>query len=126
MLILFIYAEELFIFVFGTQWARAGQYAQWMCILPIFGLMRIPSLELAPILGKQATVLIFQIAQTALCTIALVIGGLYGDDILAIALFSIITALVNFSLVMRFWFFSLQHQTSWPGDKVNNVPKSEE
>ncbi len=107
MLCFAFFGEELFSFIFGAEWRRAGEYAQWMWILPIFALMRIPSLELAPIFNRQGTVLMFQSANPVLRAMALLVGGLYGDDLLAIALFSIVSASANFMLVLYFWRLAL-------------------
>lgn len=87
-------APEVFSCLFGTEWLEAGQYAQWMTpwILIVFALA--PLSTLYSVLGKQRTDLAFQLILFATRIIALKIGAEFESPILAVALFSVGSALI--------------------------------
>ena len=105
---LVLFGPQLFEFVFGSEWRRAGEYAQWLSLMPIATVMRVPSIELAPIYNQQGQVLVFQIVQTVARVAAILIGGVYGDDLLAIALFSITSCIMSMLLILHFFRLTLQ------------------
>lgn len=90
----------LFGLVFGQDWVVAGEYARWVSIWMFFGFINRPCVQTLPILSAQRFQLIFTI-----CTMVLRIGALlvgfyfFRDDMIAIALFSIIGALSNIFLI---------------------------
>ena len=98
-----LFGPPLFEFVFGSEWRKAGEYAQWLCLIPIATLMRVPSIELSPIYNQQGQVLIIQTVHTIARVAAILIGALSGDDLLAIALFSITTCIMSVFIILYFW-----------------------
>lgn len=88
-IIFIILAEDLFTFVFGANWLTAGTYARilapWCFAIFIFS----PISSLFGVLERQRAYLSFEVLT--LCTWALIfyIGGISGNPILTLVLFSI-------------------------------------
>jgi len=90
----------LFGFVFGQDWVVAGEYARWVSIWMFFGFINRPCVQTLPILSAQRFQLIFTICTMILRIIALLVGFyFFRDDMIAIALFSIVGALSNIYLI---------------------------
>lgn len=88
-LILVILGEDLFAFVLGAQWSTAGEYA---CILaPWIFLVFItsPLSTIFSVLEKQTVDFSFNLLILFFRVIVLYVGGVYGDPVIALVLFSI-------------------------------------
>lgn len=89
MIILLIIADDLFGFIFGSTWYSAGIYAKilipWLFLLFISS----PLTSLYSVFEKQNFDLIFQIFLLVSRIVTLYIGGIYGDPIFTILLYSI-------------------------------------
>ncbi len=96
-------APSLFEIVFGDAWYRAGQYAQWLTIATAAWVLSMPCIDLAPIFRRQGQVLAFQAAHAIARALALVVGGLLADDLLAMALFAISSCVVSAAMIGYFW-----------------------
>ncbi|RDI60003.1 lipopolysaccharide biosynthesis protein [Microvirga subterranea] len=94
--IIVAFGPWLFSLVFGAGWEPAGEYARWLCLWFYFAFIAAPSFHAIPVLGLQGHFLVYQIAVLALRAGALAAGAIYfGNDVLAIALLSIVGAVVN-------------------------------
>jgi O-antigen/teichoic acid export membrane protein len=92
--ILFLLAgPALFSIIFGPQWAEAGVYCQIFVIWMYFMLITSPLSPLFPIFEQQKLTLVFTIVTIILRTIALTVGGIVGNVMLALALFSFVSFL---------------------------------
>jgi lipopolysaccharide exporter len=87
-LMLTIAGQDLFIVVFGEQWAEAGTYIQILSIWTFFVFIGNPISNLTNVLEKQEAGLVFNIILITSRIVALVIGGLRGNVYLALILFS--------------------------------------
>ena len=88
-LVLMIIREELFALVLGAQWGTAGKYA---CILaPWIFLVFIasPLSTIFSVLEKQTVGLAFNLMVLFSRVVVLYVGGVYGNPIVALVLFSI-------------------------------------
>jgi lipopolysaccharide exporter len=87
-LILIVIGEDLFILVFGADWATAGLYvkilAPWIFILFISE----PMISIFNIMERMAMNFSFNVLILASGIAALYIGGVYGDPLPALLLFS--------------------------------------
>jgi len=88
-LLLAVIGPEFFVFVFGKEWFLAGKYVQilapwYMCVF-----ISSPISSLNSVLEKQAIGLLFNIIQVATRAGSLIIGGLTGNIILGLGLFSL-------------------------------------
>lgn len=79
--------------VFGSKWKTAGVYSQWVAFWMIAMLTVRPAVAAMPGLKIQHILLIYEIIITILRISALYIGSFYDDDVLAIALFSMVNVL---------------------------------
>jgi O-antigen/teichoic acid export membrane protein len=101
MLILTIIGRELFIVVFGNNWAEAGTYSQILSIWTFFVLISVPMGTLFSVLEKQELGFYFNLALTISRIITLVIGGLLNNVYLALILFSITGSIFYLYLLLR-------------------------
>jgi O-antigen/teichoic acid export membrane protein len=91
----------LFGFVFGAQWAPTGDYARWLALWFYCAFAAVPSVKVIPILGLQGHSLLYEIVVVALRVGALAAGAvIYESDLVAIALYSIVGALVNVTRIV--------------------------
>jgi O-antigen/teichoic acid export membrane protein len=82
-------APTMFEFVFGPEWKVAGEYAQILSWIFIFGFVVSPVSSLFLLARKQKLHLIMQIYLLATTLPALYIGHLYEDVFLALTLYTI-------------------------------------
>lgn len=98
--IVVIFGKPLFAFVFGAEWARAGEYATWLAVWLYFMLVNRPCIGATSVLKMQRIFLIHTIFTLAARAAALLVGVWYfSDALLAIALFSIVGGLSCLSLI---------------------------
>jgi O-antigen/teichoic acid export membrane protein len=91
----------LFSFVFGVEWAAAGQYAPWLAVWLYFEFVSLPSVQAIPFLGLQGQLLAYEVVVITLRAASLAFGALVlQSDLAAIALFSTTGTLVNMWLIV--------------------------
>jgi len=99
--LIILFGPQLFSFVFGSSWVRAGEYARWMALWLYLGFMNRPSIVSLPVFNAQKFHLIYTIFMLIVRVIALFIGfTLFENDLIAIALFGIVGALLNIGLII--------------------------
>ena len=91
---------ELFAFVFGRQWQRAGAYARWLSILLAMQVVNVPAVTVIPLLNLQGRFLAFECVYTVLRLAALYAGGATGTDLGAVAGYSTMTGVANIALIL--------------------------
>ena len=82
--------KELFTIVFGARWADAGLYSQILSVWAFFWFISAPLTCIVDILEEQAFDLRMNIAIVVSRCLALLIGGLMGSPVIALAIFSIV------------------------------------
>jgi len=99
--ILFIFfGPELFAFVFGAEWERAGTLVQWLVNWWFLAFLAGPAIESLTVLALQKYLLYFQIALSIARVLAIIFGAMVGDEITAIAACSIVSAAFNLCLIL--------------------------
>ncbi len=100
-LILTIFASPLaFSFIFGDEWRKAGDYAQWLAVWLFFGFINRPSLSAMPVLKIQGVLLVIEILGIAMRTLSIIYGfNIAKDENIAIALFSFSGVLLNIVII---------------------------
>jgi len=88
-LLLTIIGKDVFALTFGVEWAEAGMYVQILCIWVFFQFISSPLSTIFGVLEKQESYLMFDILIFATRSIALVAGGLTGNVLITLALFSL-------------------------------------
>lgn len=106
MVLLLLIGKDFFTLIFGTQWADAGFYVQILSIWAIIWFISSPMSMLVPIFEKQRWSLLYNFTNFITRVISIIIGGLFGTVILALALFSISGIIVYGYLCVKMFEFS--------------------
>ena len=106
--VVFLFAEPLFVLLFGGQWVGTGYYVR--CLLPWMSILVISnSLSfISSIFGTQRVDFILQVVQLLLRAVALYAGIRQGDFRLAVLLFCIVSAVVQ--AVQLVWYLYQVHR----------------
>ncbi len=91
--LLLIAGPDLFALVFGGDWRQAGEFAQWMAPWVYLVFVTSPLSMLFSVMEKQAQGMVFQGILLAVRIGALVVGGVQNNLTLAVALFTVGSAL---------------------------------
>lgn len=92
----------LFNLIFGSNWIVAGVYARWLALWLFFLFINRPSIASVPALNLQKWLFLYELLLTASRVLALYLGFIiYGNDITAIILLSIIGMLFNIYLILH-------------------------
>lgn len=76
-MIVSLFGDRLFSFVFGSEWVEAGIIAQILVFRIFFEIIFSPSLSLADIMEKQELHVIHSIASSLIAVTALLLGAYY-------------------------------------------------
>lgn len=99
-----VWGNEIFPFVFGNQWEKAGELSRWVAIWMASVLATRPAVAAMPVLRQQRTLLVYEVFITAARVMAIVLAARLGDDLTAVAAFSCVNVvgyLLLLGLVMR-------------------------
>ncbi|WP_175477773.1 lipopolysaccharide biosynthesis protein [Halobacillus alkaliphilus] len=92
-----IFGPWMYSLVFGPDWSTAGEYARWIAFMSMLLFVNKPSVVSISVIRAQRFHLLFTIILSVFQLLGLYIGLVYySDDILAIALFSILSGLLYF------------------------------
>lgn len=101
-LIVLVFSPIIFEFVFGSDWYRAGMYAQWMAVWLFFSLISRPTISAIPVFDIQRWYLAYEVVTTIF-----IIGSIYlsymffNDDLVAVAAYSIARAISYVLLLVK-------------------------
>ncbi len=99
-LIVVFFGPDLFMLFLGENWSYAGVFAQWIIVWLFFDFLRKPCLPIVEIFKWQKQYLNYEIIVILLRVIVLIAGSFYFEPIIAIALFSIVSAIMNLVLII--------------------------
>lgn len=102
-LILFLYSEDLFVFIFGRDWQEAGRYAEVLSILYFCRFVASPLSYLFYLSARQDLDLYWQVGLVFIVSTAFVVGGLAGDLNLALWLFTIGYSIMYLVYMLMTW-----------------------
>jgi len=97
--VLFIWAPEIFTWIFGSQWYTAGEFAKFLILWMMFTFCNLPAVLFAQIIRIQRSVFFYDLVLLAVRVVTLVIGGLYLNALQTICLFSLVGAAMNAILI---------------------------
>jgi len=97
--LLVVWGPEVLAVVLGEAWREAGEYARWMVLWLYCAYLNPPAYVTAQVLGKQRLILVFEIAMTAMRTLALWYGFTEGSALTGIMLFSLTGVAFQLALV---------------------------
>jgi O-antigen/teichoic acid export membrane protein len=89
MLVLLLAGPEIFKHVFGAEWRQAGVFAQWLAPWLYLGFITSPLSSLFDVLDKQEIEMAFDAALLIARTAAIIVGGWFGDVMIAVGLLAI-------------------------------------
>jgi len=103
--VLFLFAPQLFDFIFGSEWRVAGEIARIVTPWVFLNFLASPVSCMAIIMNKQREAMLITLVDIALRITSIVIGGIYGDFRLAFILMSVsCSSLLIFAL---FWYYRI-------------------
>lgn len=99
-LIMLIWAPQIFAFVFGDRWHEAGGYARYMILWMLFVFCNVPAVLFARLIRIQRVVFLYDLLLLAIRLSVLTLGGFYFSALNSVMLFSIVGALMNLGLIV--------------------------
>lgn len=94
-LVFFFVAPQLFSFVFGSAWSKAGVFAGYLYISQAAGIINIPAVTAITVLGRQRSYFFFQILNVSFRFGALILAATLGDPTLTLASFAVVGAIMS-------------------------------
>ncbi len=102
-LVLVLVGPMLFHWVFGAKWEGAGLDARLMAPAWLVQNAVVPFSVVIPILGLQRRYFVLEILSTAARAGAIVVGAAFGDQALALILFSVVGVAASAALIALSW-----------------------
>jgi teichuronic acid exporter len=95
-LVLAIVSPRAFEWVFGPDWAEAGRFAQWICVLAAVEFVAVPLNTLFYIRGAQKTYMWFQLGSVASCVAAAAVAhATWSDPLSTLKMVVVVMAICN-------------------------------
>lgn len=94
-LILFIWAPQIFSWIFGAQWYTAGVFARSLVLWLLFSFCNLPADLFTRIIRMQRRMFFFYQPVLIARALALIIGGMYLPASQTVLLFSLVGAVMN-------------------------------
>ena len=111
-LLLTVIGKDVFIVVFGNEWAEAGIYMQILSPLTFFQFISSPLSNITNVLEKQQFGTLMSLCLFISRTISLAIGGYFGNVYLALMLFSASGIILYFLvLIVQFSWIGITFHT---------------
>ncbi len=109
--VIVVFGPWLFSFVFGAEWALAGEYARWLALFLFCGFINRPSVAAIPALGFQRFLLYYEVFSTA-SKVGVFFLGFYffKDDVITVALYSIVGIFAYLFLIIWVILFSNKYK----------------
>ena len=90
----------LFGFVFGMDWAVAGDYARWLSIWVFFYFINVPAVQSLTLTNSQGILLVWEIVTTVIkVMLILSIGTMTNNAVLTVAVYAVFGALAYIVLI---------------------------
>ena len=99
-LVLFIWAPQLFNWIFGPQWHTAGEFARYLVLWMVFASCNLPAVLFARLIRIQRTIFFYDMFLLFCRFLVLVLGGLYLSASNTIIVFSLLGATMNLFLIL--------------------------
>jgi O-antigen/teichoic acid export membrane protein len=109
-LIIFIWAPDIFSWVFGKEWLTAGTYVRWLILWIFISFSNVPSVLFARIMRQQRNLFLFECLVLSSRAIVLIAGGLYWSEMKTIISFSLLGFALNLSLILWIWFILFKRE----------------
>ena len=101
LILMLIFGQEIFTYVFGDKWHRSGEYAQWLSIALFVQYIGRPAIAAIPVLGIQRELLIWEIYDLVSKMLVFYSSYTYGnDDVVVVGAISVMSAVNTLILIM--------------------------
>jgi O-antigen/teichoic acid export membrane protein len=100
MLVMFIWAPQIFTWIFGSQWHTAGEFARWLLFWQMFMFCSLPAVLFARIIRIQGKLFLFEMVLLATRVLVLIVGGMYMLALHTVVLFSLVGGIMNIILIV--------------------------
>ena len=110
--IIFIWAPQLFSWVFGDQWYTAGEFARSLMLWMMFMFCNVPAVLFARIIRIQDKMFIFDFIVLLSRAIVLFLGGKYLSAIHTIFFISLVGALLNIIFIFIVGYILMRRESS--------------
>lgn len=98
--IFFIWAPQIFSWLFGVEWREAGVYARWLVLWLSIVFINAPASSCATILRQQPGLFIYQSIILVSRAAVLVLGGIYLTPLATIIMFSVMGFVLSAGFVI--------------------------
>lgn len=98
-LIILFYGQQLFLFLFSSEWATAGKISQYLILWYFLNVITSPVSSLIDIKNKLQFELKFNAVMFIVRILSIVTGGYLNDFYISMALYSITGVILNFYLI---------------------------
>jgi O-antigen/teichoic acid export membrane protein len=88
----------LFSLIFGFEWEKAGQFAQWVSIWMITSLAARPTISMIPVLNIQKEFLVFEIIFLPIAALSLYFGIHMNDAIISVITYCMVSSVFYVAL----------------------------
>ena len=102
---LFVFGPQIFSWCFGSEWYEAGLMAKWMILWVSISFVNPPANVVLLALNKNSYQLILDIFLLTFRILALYFGGLSGDIIYTIKLYSLVGLVLNSALILSSYYY---------------------
>ncbi|WP_456376730.1 lipopolysaccharide biosynthesis protein [Lutibacter sp.] len=99
-ILIFFFGKQLFVFVLGSDWEIAGEFARWMMLWIGVGFVIPPTAMSLIIFNKQKLNFIYDALLLSARVLVLILGGIYFKALDTIIIFSIVGLLFNLTLMI--------------------------
>lgn len=107
MIVLWFFGEDLFAFIFGSDWAAAGVFAAWLSIWVLFSFSNPPSVKAVIVYRKQNYALVLNMVSFLLRVAGIYIGyNVFGDPVASVILFVVAGVFHNVVFIFIAYNFS--------------------
>jgi lipopolysaccharide exporter len=90
-----LYSDQIFLLILGDKWTEAGVYTQLLAFFMFCRFTTLPTSYLMIVLGRQELSFLLNIITLLTGSVSLLLGGLLGNEYMAILLYSLGCGTVN-------------------------------
>jgi O-antigen/teichoic acid export membrane protein len=119
----FIWAPQLFSWVFGSQWFMAGEFAQSLIVWMIFMFCNLPAVLFARIIRIQRKLFFFDLILLVLRAMVLIAGGMYLSAVNTIIAISLVGAIMNiiFIFIVGYSIVTKENEIGLKANRIGTV-----
>jgi len=117
-LIIFIWAPQLFAWIFGSQWHIAGEFARSLVLWLMFMFCNLPAVLFVRIIRLQRKLFVFDLIVLFTRALVLVVGGMRLSAVDTIFLISLAGAILNIFLIIIVGFILIKKEN---GTELNVI-----